>query len=266
MKARNAMEIFSVLDKSNCRLCGEKTCLAFAGGVFLGRKKLRDCPKITEELLEKLAGVDKEQVRRDEQLKASLDSLKHQLLHLNLGEVAERTGGVYERGRLIISVLGKPVSFSADGEIITDLHTIPWLFIPLLEYVISCKGSPVKHEWISYRDIPGGKEKYGLFKRRAEEVMLQLADKYTEFFNDILHMFDGRDVDKQFAADVSVQLFPFPLVPMMICYWRSDEGMGSSLNLYFDRSVSENLRADSAFNLGTGIAQMFDKLATHHAF
>ncbi|MGW8195828.1 MAG: hypothetical protein ACWGOX_16355, partial [Desulforhopalus sp.] len=26
--AKNAMEIFSVLDKSNCKKCGEKTCLA----------------------------------------------------------------------------------------------------------------------------------------------------------------------------------------------------------------------------------------------
>jgi CO dehydrogenase/acetyl-CoA synthase gamma subunit (corrinoid Fe-S protein) len=27
---KNAMKIFSILDKSNCKKCGEKTCLAFA--------------------------------------------------------------------------------------------------------------------------------------------------------------------------------------------------------------------------------------------
>ena len=37
---KNAMEIFQLLDKSNCRECGETTCLAFAGAVFTGRKDL----------------------------------------------------------------------------------------------------------------------------------------------------------------------------------------------------------------------------------
>ncbi|MBW1753989.1 MAG: Fe-S cluster protein, partial [Deltaproteobacteria bacterium] len=32
---KNAMEIFRHLDKSNCRECREKTCLAFAGAVFI---------------------------------------------------------------------------------------------------------------------------------------------------------------------------------------------------------------------------------------
>jgi len=31
---KNAMEIFKLLEKSNCRECNEKTCLAFAGAVF----------------------------------------------------------------------------------------------------------------------------------------------------------------------------------------------------------------------------------------
>ena len=43
---KNAMEIFRLLDKSNCRECGEKTCLAFAGAVFTGQKSLSQCPKL----------------------------------------------------------------------------------------------------------------------------------------------------------------------------------------------------------------------------
>ena len=40
-RPQNAMEIFKLLDKSNCRDCGEKTCLAFAGAVYQGRKKIQ---------------------------------------------------------------------------------------------------------------------------------------------------------------------------------------------------------------------------------
>ena len=48
---KNAMEIFKILEKSNCRECGEKTCLAFAGTVYQGRKQLDRCPRIDEEII-----------------------------------------------------------------------------------------------------------------------------------------------------------------------------------------------------------------------
>jgi ArsR family metal-binding transcriptional regulator len=38
VKPKNAFEIFHFLDKSNCKQCGEKTCLAFAGAVSWGKK------------------------------------------------------------------------------------------------------------------------------------------------------------------------------------------------------------------------------------
>ena len=38
----NPMEIFKLLDKSNCRECREATCLAFAAAVFKGQKQLEN--------------------------------------------------------------------------------------------------------------------------------------------------------------------------------------------------------------------------------
>ncbi len=46
--AKNAMEVFSVLDKSNCRKCGEKTCLAFAGAVYMGKRRIEECPNVNK--------------------------------------------------------------------------------------------------------------------------------------------------------------------------------------------------------------------------
>ncbi len=36
---KNTMEIFNILNKTNCRDCMEKTCLAFAAAVFQGKKQ-----------------------------------------------------------------------------------------------------------------------------------------------------------------------------------------------------------------------------------
>ncbi len=51
-KPNNAMEIFRHLEKTNCRECGEKTCLAFAGAVFQARKEVRDCPRLDPKIIE----------------------------------------------------------------------------------------------------------------------------------------------------------------------------------------------------------------------
>lgn len=40
--------IYGWLPKTNCRLCDEQTCLAFAAQLLMGRKALQNCPVIWE--------------------------------------------------------------------------------------------------------------------------------------------------------------------------------------------------------------------------
>ena len=267
MVAKNAMEIFTLLDKSNCRECGEKTCLAFAGKVFLGQCDIRACPYIGQQEIQRLNDNSTVAFDTDENSEEYISSLKHDISMLDFDETAEKIGAVFDGSTMKIRMLGKSFGIQREnGAFVTDLHLIPWVVMPLLEYVLHCQGAAVTGDWVSFRELDNGKEKYPLFKKRGEDVLKQLADNYTDFFDDIVHMFDGEQVEKEFESDVSVVLYPLPLVPVMICYWKPEEGMGSSLNLFFDRSADQNLGADSVFFLGTGLAQMFEKLAEHHGF
>jgi hypothetical protein len=63
---------------------------------------------------------------------------------------------------------------------------------------------------------------------------------------------------------VSLVLHPLPLVPILICYWKPDEGLESALNLFFDESAEDNLSIEGIYSLGTGITWMFQKLAITH--
>ncbi len=45
----NVMDVFKLLEKSNCKKCEMPTCLAFAAAVFQGRKPLSDCPHLDAE-------------------------------------------------------------------------------------------------------------------------------------------------------------------------------------------------------------------------
>lgn len=263
---KNAMEIFSVLDKSNCRKCGEKTCLAFAGAVYLGKRRIEECPHLGREDIAKVLKETGQITRREDNQDEYIVEMMQQVVSLDFKDVAERIGARVNGDVLIVSILGKNFGIHRNGTFVTDIHINPWVVSPLLDYVLKCKGVPVTGDWISFREIAGGKEKYALFKKRGEDVLKQLGDKYPDFFNDIVHMFSGKSVEERFESDVSVVLYPFPLVPIMICYWKPEEGLASSLNVFFDNSIDDNLGIDAAFFLGTGMAQMFEKLAEHHGF
>jgi hypothetical protein len=96
--------------------------------------------------------------------------------------------------------------------------------------------------------------------------MKKVADTYTDLFDDLVHIFSGRQVEEQFESDISMVLHPLPRIPLMICYWRPEDGLESSLNLFFDKVADDNLDIGSIFSLGAGLAQMFEKLALRHGF
>jgi hypothetical protein len=263
---KNAMEIFSVLDKSNCKKCGEKTCLAFAGAVYTGKRRIQECPNLTGAEIARFSNKSAVQNQPEDRLDEYISSMIQEVVRLDFALVAERIGARLKGTELTVPVLGKKFGIRRDGTFATDLHIIPWVVSPVLDYVLKCKGIPVSGDWVSFREIEGGKEKYALFKKRGEDALKQLADTYTDFFEDIVHMFKGKTVDERFESDVSVVLYPFPLVPIMICYWKPEDELESSLNVFFDKTVDDNLGIDSAFSLGTGLAMMFEKLAEHHGF
>jgi CO dehydrogenase/acetyl-CoA synthase gamma subunit (corrinoid Fe-S protein) len=56
------MEILKLLPKTNCKKCGQPTCMVFASQVMDGGRGAEDCPELEGENLEKLknylAGFD----------------------------------------------------------------------------------------------------------------------------------------------------------------------------------------------------------------
>ena len=263
---KNAMEIFQLLDKSNCRECGEKTCLAFAGAVYRGQKKIDDCPRLDSSVVARFSGDSTTQNTIEENREAFLEEMKQKIAGIDLASAALRTGGRFENRRLTLKILGKDFSVDRHGHLYSDIHVNPWVVAPFFDYVLNGKGVDPAGQWVSFRELKNGQDRYPLFQKRCEEAMKQVADSYTDLFDDVVHLFSGRQVARQFQSDISVVLHPLPKVPIMICYWRPDEGLGSSLNIFFDATADQNLDIGSIFSLGAGLTQMFQKLAFRHGF
>ena len=195
-RPKNAMEIFQVLDKSNCRDCGEKTCLAFAGAVFTGRKKLDECPRLDRTIIQRLSDESENQNTAEAVPDEYLQRLKDQIVNLDLAAAAKRVGAQFSGDSLTLKVLGKDFSVDVSGNLSTDIHINPWVAIPFMNYILHSKGCPVANKWVSFRELKDGKERYPLFQKRCEEPMKRVADIYTGLFKDMVDIFSGKRVDK----------------------------------------------------------------------
>ena len=261
---QNAMEIFKLLDKSNCRECGQKTCLAFAAAVFMGQKKIDRCPKLDRETIERYRGQTGQRHTVEQDRDETMRKLQSKVAGIDLADAAKRIGADFSGDKLTLKVLGKNFSVDTRGNLHADIHINPWVAIPVFSYVLYGKGQAASGNWASFRELKDGKERYPLFQKRCEEPMKKVADTYTELFDDLVHIFSGKQVEEQFESDISVVLHPLPRVPLMICYWLPEDGLESSLNLFFDKFADDNLDIGSVFSLGAGLAQMFEKLALRH--
>jgi Domain of unknown function (DUF3786)/Putative Fe-S cluster len=263
---KNAMEIFQLLEKSNCRDCGQKTCLAFAGAVFRGQSRLDECPKLDRKTIEQYSGKSETQNAIEENREEYINQLKAEMSQIDLDEAAQRTGGRVSDNRLTLKVLGKNFSVDSKGNLYTDIHVNSWIALPFLTYVLYGKGLPVSGNWVSFRELKDGMDGYPLFQKRCEEPMKRVADTYTDLFDDMAHIFSGKQVEKQFESDISVVLHPLPKVPIMVCYWLPEDGLESSLHVFFDQTADDNLGTGIVFTIGAGLSQMFTKLAIRHGF
>ncbi len=261
---KNVMQVFDLLEKSNCRECNEKTCMAFAAAVFLGNKQLADCPHVSSELAANYGIQEKRS--NDDDLARNIEQLKTKLRAIVFADQAATIGAVCNGGKLTLKIMGKDFSIDAQGKVSTDIHVNPWVLISTLNYIIHCKGLPVEEKWVPLRELPGGQDWYRLFGQQCEKPLKKLADTYPDLFEDLVRVFGGRQVANHYQSDVAVVLSPLPLVPLLICYWKPEDGMASNLNLFFDATAIDNMGMDGLYLLGTGITRMFEKLAQHHGF
>lgn len=261
---KNTMDIFKLLDKSNCGECSAPTCLTFAAEVFKGQRQLRECPHLDSEIIEKYGGKTADRVTLEQERDEFVEQLKRNIAASDLAARARSLGAAFSGGKLTIKCLGKNFSVDTNGNILTDIHVHPWIAIPVLTYILEGGGIPPSGLWVPFRELKGGKNWYRLFGQRCEKPLKKVADTYTDLFDDLIRLFSGKQVEKHYQSDISLVLHPLPRVPILICYWRPDEGLESDLNIFYDSNAEENLNIESLYTLSAGLVIMFEKISRRH--
>jgi len=262
---KNTMDIFKLLKKNNCRQCNKPTCLAFAASVFQGQIALSQCPFIGEDILEKYGSKKLEYESSFEQdyIKV-MDQLRDRIKQTDLESRAEKLDGKFSNGRFILKIFGKDFGIDKNGRISTDIHVNPWIAPPVLNYILSGEGIPLTGSWVPFRELETSKDWARFFEHQCVGAFKQVADTSPSFFKDIIELFNGRAVKNHYDADISLIIYPLPLLPMLICYNYPEDGLESDLNLFFDNTADKNLPIENIYTLSTGLANMFKKLAKTH--
>ena len=258
------VDILKILEKTNCKECGEPSCLAFASAVFQGRRSLSDCPRLDPALVQRYEGKTATRRAVEDEAAEQIAMLREKVASLNLAEAAKRLGGRMDGDTLVLKVCGKDFRIDPRGETTAEIHVHHWLIAPVLAYVLEGAGAPLTGTWVPFRELKGGAPWAGLFEQRCEKPVKAVADTYTELFEDMLHVFNGKQVGSLFDSDISIVLYPLPLVPVLFCYWRPEGGMASDLHIFFDKATEANLPIGPAYTLAAGLARMFEKVAQRH--
>jgi hypothetical protein len=274
------IEILKLLDKTNCKECGYPTCLAFASAVFQGQKPLAECPHLGRDVIEgfggvpqKIAGVKPQKIAGvkpqkpatvEPNLDEPVEKLKQKVRTIDLSSAAEIVGAKFANDKLTIKVCGKDFSVDSEGNFYSEIHIHSWITLPFLNYIIEGAGKPVMGKWVSFRELKNGMDWYRFFTHKCEKPLKKVADTYTDLFEDMLHVFSGKEVENHYESDVSLVLYPLPRVPILICYWKPEDGLESELNIFFDATATDNLNIESIYSLGTGLVTMFEKIALGH--
>ncbi len=264
MTFKTPLEIYALLPKANCGECGIATCLAFAAAVLKEEKQPADCPRLDQAALAKLGGGVKRQVKIESIREEQLKELKERVAKKDILSRAGLLGAANKDGRLTIRCLGKDFEVDGKGAVASQCHTHAWFTLPLLDYILHAEGVEPSGKWVSFRDLPKGKTWNPLFEQRCEKPLKRIADSHSDLFEALVGMFSGTSASRALDSDISVVLFPLPRVPMLVCYWRPEDGMESELHLFFDDTAERNLPVESLFTMATGIVRMLERIMYRH--
>lgn len=80
----------------------------------------------------------------------------------------------------------------------------------------------------------------------------------------MIYIFNGKEVERHYDSDISLVLYLLPRVPILICYWKPEDGLESDLNFFFDSTADKNLDIKFLYGRVAGLVTMLEKITLRH--
>lgn len=260
----SVIELLKHLPKNNCKECGQASCMAFATLAIGGSVKFAACPYLDSEIVGTFSTELQNQKTFLETQQDSLQIVREKLQKVDFSVIAPKIGARYIEDMLLVECLGRNFMLDTEGNLHSECHNNVWVQVPLISYVLNCKGVDFTGKWVKFDELDGVMSWTNFFRRRCEDTFHQVVDEDPELFFDILDLFGAEKIENQFSADYSVIIRPLPKIPFLACYWKAEDEFESTFSLFFDKSINYNIDVDSIYALGRGIIEMIKKIIVRH--
>ena len=118
--------------------------------------------------------------------------------------------------------------------------------LSILRYLIHAKKLPFSGQLVRPADLPGG----DIFVKGSHILPLERASSYFSNCNDeFLNVGKSLGGTQHHYGDISLTIFPFPQVPVVLILWLGDEEFPSNLSLLLDSSCASFLPPDIIWSI-----------------
>ncbi len=94
----------------------------------------------------------------------------------------------------------------------------------------------VTGDWITFKELGEEDFYYPVYKKRTIDVIYRKFSSNPDAFLALIPRFNGT---RSNIGDIGVILEPFDRVPILISIWKGDEELSPSVNILFDRSITQ---------------------------
>lgn len=246
----NVLELYRRLPRTNCGLCPERQCMAFAVALARGDAAPEACPSLPEAVREQLRGGS----GRGDWREALIADLRKEVAGLRFEQIAAGLGAELRGNALTIRCLGREYLMGPDGAVTAAGPISPWMRILLLHYVRTRGSVPPAGAWVGFSELKSGLVKATSFARECEEPLRGLFERDPAGTERALERLGAlRAVGT--PAPVAWTLDALPRVPVLVLFWPGDEEFPAKLRVLFDATADRYLDVEGLTFLIEGLVK-----------
>ncbi len=265
-----------ILPKTNCKDCGFPTCIAFAGMVVSEKLPLKNCPHIAPELLASAQAELNEQYKEGKWLKKdmaaeALGVAKERAKSIDLKEMAQRTGGLFQDGKTPSPLKGQPhinlpyfnsnllvsqekISDAQGNDLSRNEQT--FVYIHLASGGTSSPNGNMK----SLKEFPNTVSKISSMRDHVEAPIKKAFENRLSSLEQTCIANGGTNVsDRYESPDLAFQFRVFPKVFIVLLFWDENDGFEPDAKLMFDETVMDHMDIEAVMFMSEHLAQLLTK-------
>jgi len=256
---KSVLEIVKATPKTNCKACGQISCMAFAVAVMSGKLDISACPYLVSQ---NTAEKEAQSTTMPDAETALLRELRGKIQGIDLASRASALGAevvfLSTGTALKLPYLGTEILLSKDG-IYAENHMEldPRDQILLYNYVFFASDEALSGDWVGLEAFPNSISKVVTLRRYTEE---KLADAFDGRLHELMAILAGMSgvMLQECHADLCAQVSILPKVPVQVHFWNSsqEDGFTAQAKVLFDANAMRFLDIESLVFAAERMAEM----------